>query len=134
MVAGAYVFTGIAKLVFSGPAWVFGDNLRNALYASSDGRGGNDVAIFIADRPLLAHIAAAGVLLFELTAWLPVVRPRFAGPYVAGAAAIHGGIWLAMGLDYTPWIVTAAIVWVDWPVLVDRLQARRSLSRASPTL
>jgi hypothetical protein len=134
LVAGAYVFTGIAKLVFSGPAWVFGDNLRNALYASSDGRGGNEAALFIADRPLIAHVAAAGVLLFELTAWVPVVRPRFAGLYVAGAAAIHGGIWLAMGLDYSPWILTAAIVWVDWPVLVDRLQVRRGLSRASPTL
>lgn len=132
LVAGAYVCTGIAKLVFSGPAWVFGDNLRNALYASSDGRGGNEVALFIADRPLVVHLAAAGVLLFELTAWVPVSRPRMAGVYVAGATAIHVGIWLAMGLNYIPWILTTAIVWVDWPTLVDRLQARRELSRASP--
>jgi hypothetical protein len=133
-VAGAYVFTGLAKVVFSGPAWVFGDTLRNALYASSDGRGGNAVALFVADRPLIAHVAAAGVLLFELTAWLPVVRPHTAGLYVAAAVAIHGGIWFAMGLDYSPWILTTAIVWLDWPTSVDRLHARRNLSRASPTL
>jgi len=36
--AGGYFFTGLAKLVFSGPAWALSDNLLWVLYAASDAR------------------------------------------------------------------------------------------------
>ena len=63
-VAGAYFFSGFNKLVFSGPAWVTTDNLRWVLYTASDQRGGPvATALFIADRPLLAHLLAAATLI-----------------------------------------------------------------------
>ena len=81
VVAGAYFFSGLAKLPHSGPAWVSTDNLRYVLYQAADGGKVHfpDVTTWLADQAGLAHWLAAGVLLFELT--FPAVllggrRPR----------------------------------------------------------
>jgi predicted DCC family thiol-disulfide oxidoreductase YuxK len=126
LVVGAYFFAGLAKLVFTGPAWVFGDNLRHALYASSDGRGGNALALLIADRPVLAHLVAGAVLIVELTMFVVLVRPHLAPAYVVAAAGLHAGIWASMGLDYFAWVATVLVVLVDWPAFVDGLMEQRS--------
>jgi hypothetical protein len=114
VVAGAYFFAGLAKLVNSGPAWVTSDNLRWALYASGD----SDLALFIADRPWLAHVLAAGTLLVELGFPLVLLFPRTAWIFVTGAVALHAGIWLAMGLDYSAQAATAVVVFTNWVVVV----------------
>ena len=121
VVAGAYFFAGLAKLVNSGPAWVTSDNLRWALYASGD----SDLALFIADRPWLAHALAAGTLLLELGFPLVLVLPRAAWLFVPGAVLLHAGIWVAMGLDYSAQAATAVVVFTNWPVVV--AAARRRL-------
>ena len=52
VVAGAYFFSGLAKLLHAGPAWVASGNLRWVLYASSDAQPEpNPFALFVADRP-----------------------------------------------------------------------------------
>ena len=52
VVAGAYFFSGLAKLLHAGPAWVASGNLRWVLYASSDSQPEpNPFALFVADRP-----------------------------------------------------------------------------------
>jgi hypothetical protein len=120
VVAGAYFFAGLAKLVNSGPAWVTSDNLRWALYASED----SDLALFIADRPWLAHALAAGTLLLELGFPLVLLAPRAAWIFVPGAVALHVGIWLAMGLDYSAQAATAVVVFTNWTVVVTAVRRR----------
>ena len=120
VVAGAYFFAGLAKFVNSGPAWVTSDNLRWALYASSD----SELALFIADRPWLAHTLAAGTLLLELGFPLVLLFPRATWVFVPGAVLLHAGIWLAMGLDYSAQAATAVVVFTNWPFVVAAVRRR----------
>ncbi len=136
VVAGTYFFSGLAKLVHSGPAWVLSDNMGHVL---SQAAGGGKVAFpevptWLAGRGGLAHGLAAGVLLLELT--FPVVllahhRRMAAAPaaYAAGAAALHAGTWLALGLDYWAWAAVAVVVLVDGRHLIERLSHYRLGSR-----
>jgi len=125
VVAGAYFFTGLAKVLFSGPAWFVSDNLRFALYASSDAQSvPNTLGLLVADRPWLAHALAAGVLAFELSFPVVLWRPRWAWAFVLGAAALHLGISATMHLDYSAWIATVAVVLIDWSRIADRLAGR----------
>jgi hypothetical protein len=121
VVAGAYFFSGLAKLVHAGPAWVTSGNLRWVLYASSDQQPvPNPYALFVADRPVLAHLLAAATLVVELGFPLVLWRPRLAWLFLPAAVAMHVGIWLAMHLNYSAMAATAVLVMVDWPAVVDR--------------
>jgi hypothetical protein len=123
VVAGAYCFSGLAKLLHAGPAWVASGNLRWVLYASSDSQPEpNPFALFVADRPVLAHLVAAATVAVELGFPLVLWRPRLAWLFLPAAVALHGGIWLAMRLDYSAMAATALLVMVDWPSVADRLR------------
>jgi hypothetical protein len=131
VVAGAYFFSGLAKLLHAGPVWVTGGNLRWVLYASSDQQPvPNPYALFVADRPVLAHLLAAATLVVELGFPLVLWRPRLAWLFLPAAVAMHAGIWLAMRLNYSAMAATAVLVMVDWPAVADRVRggaaARRS--------
>jgi predicted DCC family thiol-disulfide oxidoreductase YuxK len=127
--AGAYFFTGLAKLVFSGPAWVLSGNLRWVLYAASDGHAvPNHLALFIANRPLLAHGVAALTLIIELGFPLILFRPRAAWFFVPGAVGLHAAIGATMGLDYSAWAITVVVVFVDWPRAIRAVTNRRATS------
>jgi hypothetical protein len=119
VVALTYALTGLHKLFNSGIAWASSDNLRWILYASSDAqRAPNPAALFVADRPWLAHAIAAGTMLVELGFVLVLVRPRVAWLFVPGSAALTLGIWAMMRLNYWPWPAAAIVVFVDWPAVV----------------
>jgi len=121
VVAGAYFFSGLAKLLHAGPAWVTSGNLRWVLYAASDTQPDpNRFALFVADRPVLAHLIAAATLLVELGFPLVLWRPRLAWVLVPAVVAMHAGIGLAMHLDYSVMAATVLVVLVDWPALIDR--------------
>jgi hypothetical protein len=123
VVAGAYFFSGLAKLLHAGPAWVASGNLRWVLYASSDQQPvPNPYALFVADRPVLAHLLAAATLVVELGFPLMLWRPRLAWLFLPAAVAMHAGIWLAMRLNYSAMAATAVLVMVDWPAVADRLR------------
>jgi hypothetical protein len=123
VVAGAYFFSGLAKLLHAGPAWVASGNLRWVLYASSDQQPvPNPYALFVADRPVLAHLLAAATLVVELGFPLVLWRPRLAWLFLPAAVAMHAGIWLAMRLNYSAMAATAVLVMVDWPAVADRLR------------
>ena len=120
VVAGAYFFTGLAKLLHAGPAWVTSGNLRWVLYASSDAQPlPNHAALFVADRPWLAHLVALATLALELGFPLVLLRPRAALLLVPCVLAMHAGIWVAMGLNYWPMAATVVLVLVDWAALAD---------------
>jgi hypothetical protein len=133
VVAGAYFFSGLAKLLHAGPAWVTSGNLRWVLYAASDAQPTpNPFALFVADRPLLAHLAAAATLAVELGFPLLLWRPRLAWLFVPAVLAMHAGIGLAMHLDYSAMAATVLVVLVDWPALADRLGAPRPAPSSGP--
>jgi hypothetical protein len=124
----AYFFAGVQKWRYSGLPWVTSDNLRWILYAGSDSQSHpNSLALFIADRPLLAHAFAAGSLLLETCFPLVLFVPRLRWLFLPGAIAMHIGIRLALRLDYSAQWLTVLIVFVNWPVVVHWL--RRSLAR-----
>ena len=127
VVAAAYFLTGFQKVVTSGPAWVLSDNLRNVMYgARLNGHAPTDVvSLFIADRPLLAHLVALGTLVVELGAVVVLARPRSRPWYLAAVCVLHAGIYLTHGLDYSMWAATAAIVLIDWHAILSRGAARR---------
>lgn len=116
VVGGAYFLTGFQKVVASGPAWVLSDNLRNVMYrAAQTGKAPtDDLALFIADRPLVAHAVAAATLAVELGFVAIWFRPRVRPWFVAASAVLHTSIYLTHGLDYWLWIATTAVVLVDW--------------------
>jgi hypothetical protein len=127
-IALAYFFVGFQKWRNSGLQWVTSDNLRWILYASSDGRSQpNGLALFIADRPLLAHAFAAGSLLLETCFPLVLFVPRLRWLFLPGVVAMHVGIRLAIGLDYSAQWLTLLIVFINWPVVVASF--RRTVAR-----
>lgn len=131
VVAGAYFFSGVHKLINGGPGWVTGGNMRWVMYISSDSQAApNPWALVIADRAWLAHVVAGAVLALEI--FFPVVlyRPRAIALFVPATVAMHGGIWLAMRLDYSAQIATVLVVLIDWPAAVRRLSPRRAAPAA----
>jgi hypothetical protein len=115
-VGGAYFLTGFQKVVASGPAWVLSDNLRNVMYrAAEQGKAPTAaVALFIAGRPLLAHLVAAATLAAELAFVVIWFRPRLRPWFVAVSTGLHTAVYLTHGLDYWLWVATAAVVLLDW--------------------
>lgn len=129
VVAGAYAFAGLQKVISAGPAWVTSGNMRWVMYAASDAQASpNAVALFIADRPWLAHALAAVTLVVELGAVVIVVSRRARPWFVAVAFVLHVGIWMAMRLDYSAQMATVAIVLIDWPAWIARARGRARVS------
>ena len=126
VIALAYFFAGFQKWRYSGLAWVTSDNLRWILYAQPHPNG---LALFIADRPLLAHLFAAGALLLETCFALVLFMPRLRWLIIPSVIAMHVAIRIALGLDYSAQWLTVVIVFVNWPVVVD--WTRRTLASAA---
>jgi len=139
VVAGAYFFSGWAKLRHSGLGWVTTDNMRYVLYEAAGGARVAFPAIprWLAGQAWLTHGLATSALLLEVT--FPVVllmlgrsggraRPLVGAVYAGAAAAFHAGTWLVLGLDYWAWAAVVAVVLVDWCPLVERM-SRYGLGR-----
>jgi hypothetical protein len=133
-VAGSYFFTGLRKLTVSGIAWVASDNMRWILYAGANSKAKVPaVALFVADRPWLAHLSAAYVMGFELAFPLLLLNRRFRPAVVAMAFVFHGGTWMMLGLDYWKYAYVVMLLLVDWTPLVLRLRGWPAWSNPTPT-
>ena len=123
----AYFSTGYEKLRVSGLDWIFSDNLRWALYWGRV-RGApppwHQLGFFIADRPWLAHLSAAGIVAFEVGFPIALFWKRSRPAFVAGAWFFHVGTYLMLGLDYWFYAFVVTLVLVDWPKVVDRVRRR----------
>jgi len=118
VVALTYFFAGVQKWRYSGAAWFTSDNLRWILYGQPHP---NDLAFFVADRPLLAHVLAVGALLLETCFPLILLVPRLRWLFIPAAVALHVGIRLTIGLDYSAQWLALLVVFVNWPAVVVRL-------------
>jgi hypothetical protein len=132
VVTGIYFLSGFQKVISSGPAWVLSDHLRNVMYSArlSGHAPTDDVSRFIADRPLLAQAIALITVAVEQGAIVALVRERTRVAYVASVAVLHAGIYVTLGLDYSMWVGTAAIVLIDWRPSLIRVFTERTPSRA----
>lgn len=122
----AYLIAGLQKLRYSGVDWFTTDNLRYVLWSSSDARSSpNELGLFIADHAALAHLLAAGTILLEVSfiACVPFAKLRWV--MVPSVVALHVGIRLMMGLDYSAQWLTVVIVFVNWPWLADAISRHR---------
>ncbi|MGZ4409848.1 MAG: hypothetical protein ACXVRZ_14470 [Gaiellaceae bacterium] len=123
VIALAYFFAAFQKWRYSGFAWVTSDNLRWILYAQPHPNG---LTLFIADRPLLAHLFAAGALLLETFFPLVLLVPRLRWLLIPAVVTMHVAIRIALGLDYSAQWLTVLIVFINWPGVVD--WTRRALA------
>ena len=126
VVVFAYFFSGLAKLISSGPAWAFSDNLQNILFAATltDKPPTDAVAAFVADRAWLAQAIAGLTLVVECGFLLVLARPKLRPLFALGAVGLHTGIWVTLGLDYWSWVATVLLVVIDWPAVLTGAPAR----------
>ncbi|MSO79783.1 MAG: hypothetical protein EXQ79_09295 [Acidimicrobiia bacterium] len=121
----AYFCTGFQKIKVSGLEWIFSDNLQWALYWGRV-RGApppwRELAFFIADRPWLAQLSAAGIVVFEIGFPLALFFPRIRPAFIVAAWFFHGGTYLMLGLDYWFYAFVVTLVLVNWPPVIDRVR------------
>lgn len=129
VIAGAYFAAAMEKLTHSGIDWVTSDNMRWILYsAAGSGRAPTrSIALFVADRSWLSHVAAGVLLGLELLFPLVLVVRRARPLFIAAVVLLHVGTWLTLGLDYWAWALTVAVVLWDW----DRSPPEPAVRRAS---
>ncbi len=112
----AYCFTGVAKLIHTGPSWAFSDNVRYVMYWSAQtSRPGVPVLTeLVADHGWLAMAIGVLTLGFELGFPAVLVLPRVRPLFAAGAVALHTGTWATLGIDYWGWTLTVLVLLPDW--------------------
>jgi hypothetical protein len=109
VVGVVYFLTGAQKLRHSGPAWAFGENMEWVLLQGTSPFG-PALTHAIADTPVLPQLLAAGALMLELTAPLLLLVRRTRLLFALAVAAMHGSIWVCLGIDYSAWVATVAAV------------------------
>jgi hypothetical protein len=122
----SYFLTAYWKLRNSGLEWVTGDNLRWVLWwgpVTAEARV-DAIAEFIAQRPWLSHLSAAGILGFELTFPVVLFWPRIRPLYALGAIVFHAGTYVVLGLDYWSYAAVAVLLLIDWPRVWQRALPR----------
>ncbi|MGH9025178.1 MAG: hypothetical protein ACRDWD_03535 [Acidimicrobiia bacterium] len=132
VIALSYFLTGYWKLRNSGLDWVTSDNLRWVLWwgpATAESRV-DWIAEFVAQRPWLSHLGAAGILGFELLFPVVLFWPRIRPLFAVGAVVFHAGTYLVLGLDYWSYAAVAVLLLVDWPRVWLRVARRRRPSPA----
>lgn len=114
VIALSYWFAGVAKLIHTGPSWVFSDNMRYVMYwaAQTPGPGVPALTGAIADHGGLARLVAGSILGLELTAPAIVVWRRVRPLFAVAAVGLHLGTWATLGIDYWGWAATVVVVLV----------------------
>jgi hypothetical protein len=122
-----YFFAGYHKVRRSGLDWAIGDNVRYVmLWGPTVGAPKWDaLATWVGERLWASKATGAFILTFELTFPLALLWRRLQPLYALIAVALHVTTYLLLGLDYWAWAGTVLILFVDWPSLWDRWQARR---------
>ncbi len=131
VVAIIYFLTGYQKLATSGIAWVTSDNLRWVMYRATNIYSGHapGVARWVADRAWLCTLIALSTILFECGAPLTLAFRRLRPLLPIAATGFHTMIWFFYGLDYSMWIASTWILFIEWDTVVDRLRRRVVRSR-----
>jgi len=107
-----YFFPGLWKLLTSGAAWIFSDNLQYQMYAKWAQMADYEPLFRIDRYPWLCQLGALGVVLFELS-FLPLVLFKRTRPWaVVGGLVFHQLTRLFIGLRFP-------VLWLCYPMLID---------------
>jgi hypothetical protein len=130
-----YWFAGYHKLRRSGISWAVGDNVKYVmLWGPSVGAAMWDgLADWVAANGWAYRFTGILILACELTFPVVLVKRGWQPIWAAVAVALHVGTYLMLGLDYWAWACTVALLFVDWPGVVDRFQRDRARVRGAPT-
>ena len=129
LVALGYLLAGLAKLRHSGLDWVVSDNLRWVLYSGARSSRSvlPGVARFVADQLWLTIVIAAATLATEILFPLGLVWERARVALAAASVALHLGVFLLLGLDYSTWVAVVLVLFLPWQRwLGRRLDATRA--------
>lgn len=125
VIALAYLVAGLHKIAGAGGlGWASSDNMRWLLYVASDAQGHNASALWIAEHPSIAHLAAYGLLATESLFFLVLLAPRLRWVFVPAVIALHIGTWVTLGLDYSAWVLCVVVVFVNWTSIPARVSGR----------
>jgi hypothetical protein len=115
-----FFFPGLWKLIESGPAWIFSDNLRNQMWWKWAQMPDLTPALRVDRHPWLLRLGALMTVLFELS-FLPLIFWKPARPWLLAAALLfHQATAYFMGIRFASlWLCYA--VFVDWEALRIRL-------------
>lgn len=114
-----YFFPGLWKLLTSGPAWIFSDNLLHHMHAKWTEMADFTPVVRIDRAPWLVRLGALSVVAFEL-AFLPLaLMRRTRAAAVITALIFHQLTAYLMGLRY-PTLWVCHTVFVDWSALAAR--------------
>jgi hypothetical protein len=120
--AFSYFFPTMAKLRFSGPGWFTAENIR--YYALGNfAVTGAPLAPWVAERPIVCGLIAAGTFALEALSPLVVVSPVFAMAFVPAALVFHVGIVLVIGYFFPS--LPLLLLLLDWDALGRRLDPAR---------
>jgi hypothetical protein len=125
LVAQIYLFSAYAKLVTAGPAWSAGDSLRRwfLLYGVDDRWRFHDLALWLADRPMLCGAIGIGTVVFEWAFILAVFRRDARRLLVPLGLLLQVGILLAMSIHVgETWLL---VTFLDWDWLSGRIRRWR---------
>lgn len=133
VVACVYFLTGLQKLLHSGPAWVFSDNMSWVLRQGAESSPvGPELVRALAEMPVLPQLLAGGALALELGAPLLLLWRPTRLVFAAAVTAMHLSIWACLGLDYSTWWLTvwavtlATGVPTGWSALRSRPRSDRA--------
>jgi hypothetical protein len=130
----AYFFAGYWKLRRAGLSWITSGNVRYSIaWGPNPAVGRWDAFANLVDRwAFPGHAIALVTILFEITIPLAFFLPRTRVYYAAISTTLHVSTYLVFGLDYWAWIGTVWVLFVDWPAVYDRYQARRKTKASQP--
>jgi hypothetical protein len=118
----AYFFAGYWKMVRTGPAWVFGDNVQNSIAwgPRPEVPRWEGLADFVTQWTILGVLIGLVTILFELAAPFALFVRRSQPLIGAVAIVLHLGVYLMFGLDYWMWIAMDLLVFFDWTRITER--------------
>lgn len=121
MVVTMYGAAGLTKLIVSGPAWAFSDNLRALLLSHHFvHRPPTMLGVWLADYPTLCRVLAFLSLCLEVTSPLALFNRHYYRIVVPSLAALQLMIWLTLGVLFREMVVVFACL-LPWNALIARL-------------
>lgn len=112
LLAGSYLASGLWKIRNTGWSWANGTvlqaNLAERALASD-----LPVALWLASKPELCHLASIATLAFELGFWTVLLVPGFGPLYAIAGLTFHAGTQVFMGIHYLTYWGLAYLVFVD---------------------
>ena len=121
VLATVYFLTGYQKLRHSGIEWVLSSNMSWVI-RQGDPVVPERLARLLADQLWLTQALAGGALVVELLAPVLLALRRTRIWFALAATAMHGSIWVLLGLDYYGWVLTVWAVVLPFTPLGDRAQ------------